>query len=490
MNSNFDNFIRYSPNAILLVDLTGHILKANEQTHQLLGYTSEALKGQPIEVLVPDTNPHHQRLRDDYMRQPRPRYLGQDLAIKARHKNGALISVEAALIPLTSDNDEVAGVIVTLIDIRQQLATERNLTDVIEHSPNSIITTNHLGQIDIVNAQAVQLFGYPRAELVGQQIEVLLPEALHHHHRQLRHDYMASPSVKTMGKGRDLQGRHKDGTLIDVEVALAPLFDTEQKPSGVVATIIDIRQRLFTKRQLAKQIDDLKRTNQELDQFAYVASHDLKSPLNAIQKIVGWIEEDCGAILPQSSQQHLQLLEQRTQRLMRLLDDLLAYSRANRFEYEQQTIELNTLANELYALIDAPKEIQFECDHVQLKVPRSPFETILNNLMSNAVKHRDNDTRKIQIHYHTSHNTHYLEVEDDGPGIPPSLHEKAVSMFQTLQPRDRVEGSGMGLALVKKIIEHQGGSLTIRSDGSRGTTIALQWPFIETAPKDISFNGR
>lgn len=354
-----------------------------------------------------------------------------------------------------------------------------NLANIIEHSPNAIITVDVRGTIDVVNAQGARLFGYTHAELRGRPIECLIPPNAASHHESLRQSFMREPSARPMGGGRNLKGLHKDGTLIDVEVALAPLMDGAGNPTGVVATIIDIRQRLEAERMLARQLEQLTRSNEELDRFAYVASHDLKAPLNAIQRLVSWIEEDCEELLPDPSKKHLYLLKQRAQRLMRLLDDLLAYSRVGRLEYSVETVDLAVLCDEIFYLQGAPEGFTCKTDSVSVTLPRMPLETALRNLISNAVKHHDRDTAHIQVRCHVTPQAYSFCVEDDGPGIPPELHDRAMAMFQTLRPRDEVEGSGMGLALVKKIVEHHHGSLRIDSDGHRGTRIWLRWPRLD-----------
>ena len=229
-------------------------------------------------------------------------------------------------------------------------------------------------------------------------------------------------------------------------------------------------------RELKIGTQRLIRSNQDLEQFAYVASHDLKSPLNAIKKLAGWITEDCESLLPESSKTHLKLLNSRSNRMNRLLDDLLDYSRIGRHEYKPQELDLAIIANELFSLIDHPTSFTLSVKKQTLILPKTPLEIILRNLLSNAVKHHDKPTGHIEILYKTINQMHHISVQDDGPGIPRELFDKALEMFQTLRPRDKVEGSGMGLSLSKKTIEHYGGSLTIDSDGIRGTTIVLLWP--------------
>jgi len=229
-------------------------------------------------------------------------------------------------------------------------------------------------------------------------------------------------------------------------------------------------------RELKINTQRLVKSNQDLEQFAYVASHDLKSPLNAIQKLVNWITEDCEEILPDSSKEHLALLKSRSGRMNKLLDDLLDYARIGRNEYKPQAFDLAVTAQAIFSLLDHPEGFSLSVEKQILLLPKTPLEIVLRNLISNAIKHHDKAIGHISITYKKIENMHKIYVQDDGPGIPNELFEKALEMFQTLRPRDKVEGSGMGLSLSKKTIEHYGGNLMIESDGVSGTTIIIMWP--------------
>lgn len=220
----------------------------------------------------------------------------------------------------------------------------------------------------------------------------------------------------------------------------------------------------------------LEKSNQDLEQFSYVASHDLKSPLNAIKQLVGWIGEDCAEILPEESKAHLELLKKRTERMIKLLQDLLEYSRINRLDYDSEIIHLREMSDDLIDLIDAPSGFTCAVPDVELSIPKIPFEIVLRNLISNAIKHHDKDTGKIVISYQLHENMHVIRVQDDGPGIPVDLQDKALEMFHTLKPRDQVEGSGMGLAIVKRIVEHHNGDFIIDSAEKQGAGFIIKWP--------------
>ncbi|MFT7561121.1 MAG: PAS domain S-box-containing protein [Flavobacteriales bacterium] len=267
-----------------------------------------------------------------------------------------------------------------------------------------------------------------------------------------------------------------DGTRIWGYLSMSLVADSEGNASVFTIQITDVQLYKDLEEVLESRNRDLEKSNSDLDQFAYVASHDLKSPLNAISKIVSWIEEDCGEILPESSKGHLNLLRNRTQRMLKLLNDLLDYSRVGRREYQEEVFSLKEISEDVFELLDTPDSFTFKCTAVDVRLPITPFELVLRNLMSNAIKHHDRENGNIILSAARGEDKYYFRVEDDGPGIPDSMHEKAMEMFQTLKPRDQVEGSGMGLAMVKKTVEHYGGSIHVESSAGRGCTIVVCWP--------------
>lgn len=224
---------------------------------------------------------------------------------------------------------------------------------------------------------------------------------------------------------------------------------------------------------------ELKRSNQELDQFAYVASHDLKAPLRAIEHLAHWISEDAQALLPPPSQEHLAKLRGRVKRLDKLLDDLLAYSRAGRTQYHAETLDTRLLLENLIELLNPPPgfTITIADEMPTIVTERVPLETLLRNLLSNAIKHHHEPSEgRVHIAAQVQGAWATFAVTDNGPGIDPAFHERIFQLFQTLRPRDQVEGSGIGLAVVKKTVESYGGTVEIDSNIGQGTTIRFTWP--------------
>ncbi len=237
------------------------------------------------------------------------------------------------------------------------------------------------------------------------------------------------------------------------------------------------KKLIITNKTLEKTIVDLERSNKELDQYAFVASHDLKSPLQSIFQLASWIEEDCGNILPEDSKRHLNLLKERIRRMENLLADLLVFSRISRDQYNTEKLDLQAIIKRTFEFNSTSDNYRLKiinCD-VSLILPRIPLELIFRNLFSNAIKHHDKTTGEITVNYRKSTNEHIISVTDDGPGIPPGMQEKVYEMFNTLKPRDETEGSGLGLCIIKKAAEQFDGKVKIISDGLRNTSIEICW---------------
>ena len=256
-------------------------------------------------------------------------------------------------------------------------------------------------------------------------------------------------------------------------------YDQAGKAIRMAGSLTDIDDAKSAENDLIVSNQRLSVAHEELERFTYVASHDLKAPLRGIDSLATWLEEDLGDKLDDESREHLRLMRSRVGRLEGLLGDLLSYSRAGRGNAQIETFDCNTLAIDVHDLIGKPQfELSIKDKLPALLTAKSPFELVLRNLIQNAIKHHDRESGRIELSSWLEGDRYHFCVKDDGPGIPTEYHQRVFGLFQTLQSRDQVEGSGMGLALIRKVLISCNSDITIHSDPEkeRGTAFEFTWP--------------
>lgn len=391
------------------------------------------------------------------------------------------------VIPGLDDANEMGEMARTLAvfaeNINRQRSMELRMRQIIEAAPNGIIMINDQGQIEVVNKQTENIFNYDRSQLLGKKIELLVPRTIATEHPDLRTLFFSDPSPRMMGAGRELFGMRSDGSEVPVEIGLAPI-ETEDGLK-VLASIVDISERKKTALQLLehqkaleKNNRHLEKTNKELETFAYVASHDLKSPLRGIVQLSNWIEDDLNTQDYAELPNHMRLMKSRIMRMEKLLDDLLMFNRAGKSNGKLSKVNVREMATEVFSIQNIRHGIRLDLpgDLPVFTTFSTPFEQVLRNLFSNALKHHDRENGVVTMTCHDVNDKFYeFSVCDDGPGIPEQYQQRVFAMFHTLKTRDEVEGSGMGLALIQKIVEAYGGKITLISEG-RGTCFTFSWP--------------
>ncbi len=285
--------------------------------------------------------------------------------------------------------------------------------------------------------------------------------------RQVRTSMKLVSQAATKMAAGDLKGDIPDATTTEL---------------GQISGALDaFRQSIVKARARDKeQTTELKRSNMELEKFAYVAAHDLRSPLRGIQDLATWIQEDDDTRLSEDSQESMDLLMTLVERLNRLLSDLLAYSRTGHDGKEAEIVSLDTTVAEINNLLNPHEKHKISYNGLAKPVTTHalPLRQILLNLISNAIKHNDRETSEIDVSAEANDNWIVVSVADNGPGIDPKYQERIFELFQTLKSRDEVEGSGMGLAIVRKMAEHFAGSVNVQSnpEAGRGTTFKFKLP--------------
>lgn len=356
------------------------------------------------------------------------------------------------------------------------LSDEDRVARIVEASPTALVLVGQSGRIEMVNGQAERMFGYDRAELHGQPLELLLPERFRGGHVGLRNGFFTNMSSRMMGEGRDLYGLRKDGTEFPLEIGLNPIDSGGEQM--VLAGIIDVTTQRETEREKEQQRRELARSNADLEEFAYAVSHDLKAPLRAISHLVQWIGDDIKETANSETLESLTLLQGRVARMQMLLDGLLAYSRIGHSNSPIEDVDIAEVVREVAAMLAPPPGFIITCEGTMpvVHTHRMPIQVVLENLIGNGLKHHDRSEGRITVSARLVDGVTEFRVSDDGPGIQAEFHERIFIMFQTLASRDDVESSGIGLAIVKKKVQSHGGQIWVESDPpARGTTFVFTW---------------
>jgi light-regulated signal transduction histidine kinase (bacteriophytochrome) len=230
--------------------------------------------------------------------------------------------------------------------------------------------------------------------------------------------------------------------------------------------------------ELTRLTEQLARTNRELDAFAYAASHDLRAPLRGIANLAHWIEEDLQDNLRDETREMLEMLRGRMRRLESLIDGLLEFSRAGRIRGQTDTVNVGTLVGEVIELLAPPPSttVVVKAGMPTMVTDRLGLQQVFLNLIGNAIKYARDDGARIEIGVYEAGLFYEFFVADNGPGIAAEYHEKIWGIFQTLAPRDEVEGTGIGLSIVKKAVERRGGKVRVDSTPGLGATFSFLWP--------------
>jgi PAS domain S-box-containing protein len=352
-------------------------------------------------------------------------------------------------------------------------STQATMQALVDGIPGLFSYIDNHYRVWFMSSEYRDIFGKDLNDLIGVHIKELIGEEAFHE-RKSRYDAALAGEVVNSESERKMP----DGKMANFAVTHQP-YSEQGQIKGVITLGIDITERRVAEVALEAQSEELHRSNRDLEQFAYVASHDLKAPLRAIGVIIEWLLEDLGDYKEGDVQENLSLLSQRTDRLTRLLDDLLDYSRAGRKVGGIETIDLKDFIEDIAVLLAPPEGMQVGPVGAMpsLTAHHAAFETVLRNLINNAIKHHPEPASgHIEVSCQDKGEQLQISVTDDGVGIPAEYADKVFKMFQTLKPRDDTEGSGMGLAIVQRIIDWQGGKIWFEDNpAGKGVIFHFTW---------------
>lgn len=355
---------------------------------------------------------------------------------------------------------------------------EERLRLIVEAAPSGMIMVDELGRVVLVNSQVERMFGYSREELLGQSIDLLVPSSLRDKHPCHRAEFFAAPKARAMGVGRDLYGQRKDGSQLPVEIGLNPLMTDGER--FVLASIVDITERKHSEALLQEKLLELQRSNEDLQQFAYVCSHDLQEPLRVISNYTQLLARRYSDQLDQDAKDFMDFTVDATRRMQELINDLLLYSRVDTRGKEF----VSTNCSQIVAMALANLKVAIEeasavvcCDELPaVSADSSQLLQVFQNLIGNAIKFRGNDDPVVAISVEDCGKNWKFAIKDNGQGFDMKYGDRIFVIFQRLHKREMYSGSGIGLAVCKKIIERHGGSIWVESEPGRGATFSFTMP--------------
>ena len=395
----------------------------------------------------------------------------------------------------------VIGLLGTAVAVRllRQLATElrereirlresRSLIEaLVANIVDGVAIVNAQGQIESFNHAAVQMFGYDPKQVIGWHWHKLLNQEADDTQKLLYHEPDLLVTALPSGRIWQAMGQRENGELFPVEVSINSIaFDDDR-----IAIIRDISHRQQTAAKLAAkaiqltELNDslmtsnqlLLQSNQELDQFAYITSHDLKAPLRAIASLAEWIEEDLGEDISKETRLQLYLLRGRVYRMQALLNSLLEYSRAGRTQTKIITVSVEQMLHKIIQALAPPATftINIGANMPTMNTRWQPLEQVFTHLIDNAIRHHPTKVGIVEISAIDRGDRYEFAIVDNGDGIEPQYQTRIYTIFQTLKARDVEENIGAGLAIVKKVVTAEGGNIKLESVAGRGAIFRFTW---------------
>jgi PAS domain S-box-containing protein len=473
--------IEAAPTGMLMMNESGAIMLVNEQIEKLFGYPREELLGQKIELLVParfhDNHPDFRRM---FFRDPKVRAMGGGRELYGRRKDGSEIPIEIGLNPLVTQ--EGRFVLSSVVDITERKRSVEQFRLAIEAAPTGMLMVDAQGVIVLVNEQIEKLFGYQRAELLGQKLEALVPERFRHRHPGFREAFFGEPKARAMGGGRDLYGMRKDGTEVPIEIGLNPLTTSEGR--FVLSSVVDITERKRADRERENLLGQLRSLNADLEKRVTSRTSELTATLrereillqeihhrvkNNLQVISSLISMQLRQLDDTPSRSALQECQTRVQAIALIHEKLYQSKDYSRVPFSEYARGLAGNIVSALGLSNNTVTVRLDIDDVLLGVDKAiPCGLILNELITNALKHAFPDgtrgTVSVALHREAISDV-ILSVSDDGIGMPADFS------FEN--------STSLGLSLVYTLVDQLEGSLDI--DRGKGTTFRVRVPMEETS---------
>jgi len=512
MEGRYRGLLEAAPDAMVVVNQGGEIVLVNVQAEKQFGYPRDELVGQKVKNIIPEG--FAERLISDATRSAADalaQQIGMGIELSGRRKDGSEFPIEIMLSPLES----AEGILVTaaIRNIGGRKAAEKHLVQMegryrglLEAAPDAMVVVNQTGEIVLLNVQAEKQFGYRRDELLGQRMKNIIPEGFAERLVADASRSVADALAQQIGMGIELSGRRKDGSEFPIEIMLSPLESAE----GILVTaaIRNISARKKSERdntqlenqatvmrsahdelelrvsertkELAFANQILEQSNLELKQFAYIASHDLQSPLRSISGFVQLLKMEYEDKLSEEAVDWIRRTVQSIGQMQTLIRDLLSYSRVDARSVPFTRIPFLDIVNDALTLLESSiRDSGGRVTWDQLPVimgDRSQLVQLIQNLIGNGLTYRGDKPPHIHLSAERSGKEWVFSVCDNGIGIDPKHYEQIFEIFKRLHDQKDYPGTGIGLAVCRRVVIRHGGRIWVQSEPGHGSTFFFTIP--------------
>lgn len=488
---------------MVMIDASGRIVLVNAETEKLFGYARRELLGQSVEVLVPERfRAGHPGLRARFFQSPEVRRMGAGRDLYGLRKDGGEFPVEIGLNPI--ETDEGVLVLSAIIDITERKRNEEALRDseqrvrmIVEAALDAVVTMNERGLVTGWNPQAEATFGWRRDEVVGRSLaEIVIPEEHREAHRKGLERFLKTGEGPVLNKRLELTALHKTGRIFPVELTISPLrvgdayefsafvrdiTDRKELEAALRRVNEELEQRVQQRTsELERAIDALEQSNIELKQFAYIASHDLQSPLRSISGFVQLLQSEYQGKLDEQADDWIRRTVLSIRQMQTLIRDLLVYSRVDSQSQRFKKIQLQSVFDDAVSQLDAlVRETGGEVTRGKLPAvlgDRSQLVQLMQNLVGNGLKYHGEQPPRIHVSAERGDREWTIAVRDNGMGIEPKYQDRVFEIFRRLHDQQEYPGTGIGLAVCRRVVTGHGGRIWMESTPGRGSTFFFTFP--------------